>query len=486
MATDRWLLAADLLDPPELRYRTDPVRWAAERLGVKLWSKQREILEGLVEGDVAVHSCHGVGKSFSAATATCWWLDTHPPGTAFVITTAPTGAQVKAILWREINKLRKLGELPGRTNLTEWYIGDELVAMGRKPNDYEPDAFQGIHAPYVLVVYDEACGIPPSLWDVGSTLAINEQSRQLAIGNPDDPHGHFSQVCAAGSAWHVIKIRAADSPNFTGELVDQVVRDSTISIKWAEEKRIEWGENSPLYQSKVLGEFPTDTEAGVIPGTFLLPCRYLDLPNGTPVEAGIDFGASEGGDQTVLRERRGQKVGRVQRWREPNAMKLVGEISLLLKEWGVQQVKVDAGGVGHGVASRLEELSSRHNRQGEMTHDAEVVKVLFAEKASDPRRFLNRRAELWWNGRELARLQQWDVEVLEDDVLAELTAPQYEVVDSSGKIKIEKKADIKKRLGRSPDDADALLLAFFEKTTTVTTSAGQLLRATLPGIAIRR
>jgi hypothetical protein len=90
-----------------------------------------------------------------------WWLDVHPIGEAFVVTTAPTTAQVEAILWREIGKAHRKGNLPGRITLdAKWYMGQELVAYGRKPADYDQAAFQGIYSKYVLVLLDEAVGIP--------------------------------------------------------------------------------------------------------------------------------------------------------------------------------------------------------------------------------------------------------------------------------------------------------------------------------------
>jgi hypothetical protein len=88
----------------------------------------------------------------------------------------------------------------------------------------------------------------------------------------------------------------------------------------------------------------------------------------------------------------------------------------------------------------------------------------FASRSTQPKRFLNLRAECWWNGRELSRNELWSLANLDDDAIAELTMPRYEIVDSSGKIKIEKKDEVRERLGRSPDIADALLLAFYDGT----------------------
>ena len=142
---------ADLLDPPNARYRHDLPGWVRDRIGGHLWSKQREIAEAIDRYPrVAVKACHGPGKSWTAAQIVAHWIDTHPPGDAFAVTSAPTDPQVKAILWREITKAHKAGDLPGRVTLdAQWKVDDELVAFGRKPADHDEHGFQGIHARYL-------------------------------------------------------------------------------------------------------------------------------------------------------------------------------------------------------------------------------------------------------------------------------------------------------------------------------------------------
>lgn len=466
-------------------YRRDPVRWARERCGVELWSKQREIIESVRDhSQTAVHSCHAIGKSFVAATTVAWWLDVHPVGEAFVVTTAPTDKQVKAVLWREINRLHTRAGLAGRTNLSEWYIGKELVAFGRKPADQDPTAFQGIHARYVLLVLDEACGIPRELWDAGSSIVSNEHSRTLAIGNPDDAFGEFASNCTKGKtsgAWNVIHVGYRHTPNFTGEEVKPIVRDSLISERWVEERRTKWGQGSAIFTSKCEGLFPLEGTSGVVPYAWAVACRDLELPGGgaydDPVEAGIDVGA--GGDRTVIRERRGLRAGREEVFVDADPMRSVGHLARCITEWGVKRVKIDATGIGWGLAGRLRELSSVHNpggaQRGETTHGAEVVALNFGSGPSPgtEHKFLNKRAEIYWNtGRERSRLRQWDLELVDDDVIAELTASQYELLDSYGKIKIEPKKDVIERLGYSPDRAEALLLAFHEERLLITTQRG--------------
>lgn len=480
-----WL---DILNPKRREWQRNPGLWAKERLGVTIWSKQKEIIESVRDhSETAVHSCHEIGKSFIAALTACWWLDTHDPGTAFVVSTAPTQPQVEAILWREINRMHQKGDLPGRTNLTEWYMGKELVGLGRKPSEYNHSAFQGIHARYFLVIIDEACGVPKQIWDAASTLAANEHGKMLAIGNPDDPISEFADNCKPGSGWNVIGIGYADTPNFTdeGKNLPPEITEQLISPRWVESRRKKWGEDSALFISKCEGKFPTGADPfSAIPMSMLNKCRYLDLPDGEPIEAGIDVGA--GGDRTIIYERRGRKAGRIAEFTDSDPMRTVGLLCEKLREWGIQRVKIDSIGIGWGIYGRIKELSSKHNVSGMTSHEAEVVPVNFGSKPTPgrERKYLNKRAEVWWEvGRENSRLQTWDLSNVDEDVINELTAPRYTLLDSYGKIKIEPKDEIRKRLeGASPDKADALLLAFIESrvggdfSSAVSLTQGTLLK----------
>jgi hypothetical protein len=182
------------------------------------------------------------------------------------------------------------------------------------------------------------------------------------------------------------------------------------------------------------------------------------------VEAGIDVGA--GGDRTVIRERRGMRAGREMVFVDEDPMRTAGRLIEKINEWGVKKVKIDVTGIGWALAGRIRELSSKHNPTSkETTHHAEVVRVNFGEGPSlgNENRFLNRRAEIYWTvGREMSRLKLWDLSEVDEHVLHELTASRYEIMDSKGKIKIEKKDQVIKRLKVSPDRAEALLLAFYQ------------------------
>ena len=275
------------------RYRDDPVGFITEQLDEFIWSKQREIAEAVRDHrHVAVQSAHDTGKSFIAARLVAWWLSVHEPGEAFAVTSAPTFAQVRAILWREIGRAHRRGKLPGRTNQTEWHLGPEIVAMGRKPADYDEDAFQGIHARYVLVVLDEAGGISAALWTAAETITTNEGSRILAIGNPDSPLTHFAGVCKPESGWKTIHVDGLESPNFTDEPVPEELRSLLLSPTWVEERSQDWGEDSPLYESKVRGRFPLVPQGQVYQELGPHLEWVGPLPKFSRIVGGLDFGGA--------------------------------------------------------------------------------------------------------------------------------------------------------------------------------------------------
>lgn len=458
-------LLEDEANRPEDPYLHDPEGWIANVLGEFAWSTQRKIARSVRDiRRTAVPSAHETGKSWLAARIIAWWLSVHAPGEAFAVTTAPSASQVRAILWREINRAHRKGNLPGRTNQTEWWIGEELVGFGRKPADYSPTAFQGIHAKYVLVVLDEACGIPADIWRAAQSLVANENGRMLAIGNPDDPTSHFATICGPDTGWNVIPVSAFETPNFTGEVVPDDLRPLLVSNIYTEELAADVGADSPIYISKVLGQFPENAANGVVPLSMVRACQQLDrewtYAQQMPIELGMDVGA--GGDQTVIRERRGPVAGRTWRRSTPNWSDAVAVALDAIQQTGASRIKIDVIGIGWGVVGRLREL----RRQGK--HACQVVGVNVGAASTNPDRFPRLRDQLWWEiGRELSRARAWDLSAVDDTVAAQLIAPQWQP-DSAGRIHVEPKRKTIERIKRSPDDADALLLAYYTPVINAT------------------
>lgn len=286
------------------RYAGRPADFVDEVLLGFSWSKQREIYDSVMANrHTAVKAAHDVSKSYTAATLAAYWLTVHEPGTAFVVTLAPTAHQVKGILWREMRSIARRGGLPGRLNQTEWYIGNSLVGFGRSPKDDAPTSVQGIHADQVLGIIDEADGVGELLFDALDTMCANDDSRVLAIGNPDNPGSHFARVCSPGSGWNTITISAFDSPNLTGEEVPDWLRKKLVSRTWVEERRKRWGERSPRYISKVLGEFPSDVRGALWTVAMIADAQHppeKPLPQMQRIVVAIDpsggDGSSEAGD----------------------------------------------------------------------------------------------------------------------------------------------------------------------------------------------
>lgn len=411
-------------------------------------------------------------NSFLASLIVAWWIDTHVKGDAFAITTAPTGPQVKAVLWREIARRHSEGNLPGRMNTTEWLCQvasgkEELVAMGRKPSDYNPTAFQGLHAPALLFVIDEACGVPYSLWEAGDSLIANDDSKALAIGNPDDPTAEFKRVCSPGSGWFVVQVGAFDTPNFTGEDVPEKLAKNLIGELYVEEKRKRlaptwrWNEAhtavvppdpeaiktaNPVWLSKVLGLFPENAVEGtLIPMTWVLAAQQRTLDAIGPVKLGVDVGG--GGDSSTIAERRGPVVRIRHEDHNPDTMQTCGHAVAWYRKTNAEAVNVDTIGIGHGVVDRGVEQK------------LPFIGINVGEQAFEPENFVNRRAELWWDVRERFEQGLIDIDPGDEDLAGELVEIRFKRT-SSGKIQIESKADAKARGVASPNRADALMLSF--------------------------
>jgi len=510
---------ADRLDPEPSEFVGLPIQWVNERLNEHVTVDQGSILEALRDNRyVAVQSCHDVGKSFTASRAVCWWLDTHPPGEAFVVTTAPTSAQVGAILWREIGKAWRKGGLMGYvTGQNEWKLthgqsAAELIAYGRKPADYDVGAFQGIHARYVLVVIDEACGVAKSLFDQVDALATNENARVLAIGNPDDPSSHFQKICLPGSGWHVIHLDALRSPNFTREEVSKYpkvrelmilegiapseepipeeLREMLISVSWVNERILRWGVNSPLFTAKVRGQFPKVTLDTLInPHWVKLAQLREDKPDPKQARIGVDV-ARYGQDKTIIILRQGSHARVVKEVSRGPVTEVAGLVQSI--GYGLGQFQpaapplacIDDTGVGGGVTDILQEV-------GYPTFPIVVGSASVGETLPNGKsRFVNLRSQLWWNLRELLGGKSqtgedgWlDLDPDDDELFAQLTSVKYKI-NRYGQIQVESKDEIKSRGLASPDRADALVLAVapveaLKPPTYMTTTLHELLTTPL-------
>lgn len=481
---------AERFSPTPSPYRRKPVTWVREKTREHVTRDMRKVFLSVRDNRyTAVQSCHDVGKSWGSARIAAWWLDIHPVGEAIVITTAPTASQVGSILWHEINNTHDLADMLGYiTGDNKWKVDRGKtskaveIAVGRKPADYEPAAFQGYHRRYVLVIIDEACGVPKMLYDALDALVTNRNCRVLAIGNPDDPSSHFATICKPGSGWNTIRINALRTPGFTAERLKDCPRviqlmakhkikptkevipdklyDLLVDPLWVEERIIRWGIDSPLFQSKVLGLFPNVSIDTLIHPHWVTLAQARELvPYPTMSRIGCDV-ARYGTDHTVILLRQ-QGVARVVHDIPYGPVtQTAGLIVKTGESLGVAlpTAMVDDDGVGGGVVDILEEEGYPHVP----IHNGGAT---FQLMSNGKPRFYNKRAELFWNLREALAGPSgtgddgWlDIDPQDDELAAQLCNIKYKI-NRHGQIEVESKDSMKARGLPSPDRADALAYA---------------------------
>ncbi len=439
-----------------------PDLFARHILGQDTWGLQADILRAVAESRrVAVKSCHSSGKTFTAADAVLWWISRYRDGIA--VTTAPTWVQVEKLLWGEIHKAHRASRPPigGELLATELRLGPQNYALGLSTD--QGVRFQGFHAAHVLIVLDEAPGVRPDVWEAIEGIRAGGDVHVLAIGNPTEPSGAFYDAFhTQRAAWQTFTISAFDTPNLQGVTLQRLLtmdddelganeRPYLVTRRWVREKYAEWGPESDLWRVRVLGEFPQQGSDSLIQLLWVEQAHQRQLVAGGLLEAGLDV-ARHGDDKSALCLRRGGRVVLEREWHIPDLMQVVGAVNAELApvRQELHALKVDVIGIGWGVADRLRE-------QGWPVVDVDVAAP--ATVAMDGSiRFLNRRAEYYWNLRELLRQGQVSGPIHEQ-TQAELVSVKY-AIDSSGRIVIEKKEDAKKRGVPSPNRGDAMMLAF--------------------------
>lgn len=257
-------------------YQQHPVEWLEDFGGSKFWYAQKEILDSVAQNNrTTVKSGHGIGKSYTAAGIVLWFLLNFPPP-CIVVTTAPTKKLVKEILWSEIAdlhaKLKK--RIEGMGELLQTYLRfthPRHYGIGFTTDD--PHSFQGIHAQHMLTIFDEACGIPPQIYESAKSLTSAAGNKVLLIGNPTEPNTYFHHTFTGKvSGYHKITVSSTQSPNVR-EREDGLYEDvmpipypGLVGADWINEMILTHGRNSNVCKGRVFGEFPTSAEDQLIDG----------------------------------------------------------------------------------------------------------------------------------------------------------------------------------------------------------------------------
>lgn len=448
-------------------FKSDPVGWAEYMLGTDegtLWSKQREIARAVVDNNsTAVKAGHGVGKSRLMAVLICWWVDTRYPH-CYVISTAPSMAQVQDVLWREVMQLKDIVErrfdeglidhkLPGRITMDVQWKDDVTklpLGRGRKPPDnLGGNSFQGIHGD-VLAIGDEACGLSGELIDALANITTNEASRRVLIANPTDPMSYLGKIFKEEMEnWKRMSISVLESPNFTGEPMPPKVLQKLTGPSYVEQKKLEYGEDSARFKARVLGEFAFDIEDSLIlPGDVEKACLTERERIGRPV-LGVDV-ARFGADRSVVYLCVNGVVRFVDSWAKTDLVHSAQRVHDLALREGAHAVAIDCDGIGGGMFDILNSYANR-------TYD--ILAVRGSMSSPDRGRWHNYRSYMWDSFRYRCRTGELDLDPLDIDLHDELLSVGYSYNTMSGGLVLDSKDKLKKDVGKSPDLADAAVYA---------------------------
>ena len=395
-------------------------------------------------------------NTFTSAIAVCWWISTRP--NSMVRSTAPTSYQVHELLWEEIRKMHARSGLIGDVNLKdEWkrplYGATALVGSGKKPSDTNIHAFQGVHRPDgVLSVLDEAGGVPQNLYTAADAISTGKEDRVLAVGNPDDPDTEFGEVFRrGGSIWNLITVSAYDTPNFTGEPVPEIVSRGLIQPEWVEQRKAEWGEDSSRFKSKILAEFPDQSDDAFFKQSVIDKAYDTEITGELDMPGcfGIDV-ASSGNDYSVVALNRGGKIRIVDSWNHGDIVTSIDRIHALSLQNGITELRIDAVGYGEAVVQQI--------MKDERFVGYTIISVKGSYSAQDKAAHLNARAEQYDNLRKKMLQGKIDLDRTDTKVSDQLLAIKG-FLTARSQIQIESKEDMRARGVKSPDELDAIVYA---------------------------
>lgn len=481
-------------------------KFAYEALDARLDREQRKIVDSVQHNPrTSVASGTARGKDFvTAVSAVCFMYMTPKfKGKELientkVALTAPTDRQVKNIMIPEIKRLwnraiRKGIDLPGtttaydiRTDFDEWFL------TGFKADEHNHEAWSGFHAVNTMFAITEASGISDDTFEaIEGNLQGN--SRILLVFNPNTPVGYAAKS-QKGNRFTKFRLNSMDAPNVVAK---KIIIPGQVDYDWITDKIQNWCTQiapdefdevqndfvfegityrpTDLFRKKVLGCFPKVSEDVLIPEIWIeraeerwkeyVKVNGVTPPSGIPPRFGVDV-AGMGRDNTVYVPRYNNFVPHIKKYNsggKADHMSIAGEVSNFIKQNKKGMAFIDTIGEGAGVWSRLIEL--KHSE-----HVA--VSVKYSEGAKDKKdnyltdytgayNFANMRAYCFWAVRDwLDPKNETGAMLPPSETFKEEASEILWRFRSDGKVIIEEKEDIKKRIGRSPDEFDALANTF--------------------------
>lgn len=441
-------------------FRANPLRFADEELHLKLDAWQVDALksqEGFPRSRrrLGLKACTGPGKSLVEAIIGWWRLacfgehGEHPKGAAL---SGEGRDNLRDNLWAELSKVQKRSEYLTRTftwNQERIYANAFPETWFCSARSYPKDAnseaigrsLSGLHSKYPFLLLDEVGEMP---------LAVGQKAEQIftgnpldalivAAGNPTSTSGLLYQIFVTlRELWEVITITAdPDDPK----------RTPRVDIEHARQQIRLYGRDNPWVMATILGEFPpqgfnTLLTVEQVEAAMKRHYREADYMY-SQKRLGVDV-ARFGDDKTIIMPRQGLVAFKPAEMRNARSHEIAARVAVAKAKWGSEMEFIDdTGGWGSGVIDSL------------LQSGISIMPINFSGRAMDPRYF-NIRAEMWWSMAEWVKRGGALPPI--PSLVRQLTQPTYYF--QAGKLRLEEKEQIKKRLGFSPDEADALGLTF--------------------------
>lgn len=478
-------------------YRNDPIRYCYDHLRVKLTTQQETICQAVVEKKwLLVPSANETGKSFIQACLASWHYDAFDPG--LTIITGPVHDQIRDTVFAELRLLRG----------TDSNFAPSAMRLESGPKHWikgytarSATAFHGRHEGSVFVIFEEAEDIASEFWIAADSMA----HYFAAFYNPILSHSEAA-VRERGDKYHIISLNAFDHPNITAQLENHPPPfPKAITLPRLKERLDKWatkvshddyrpGEDvelqgvyyrpGPIAEARVLGRRPKITV-----GSVFTP-NDIDKVNETvheinprwPIVCGVDV-ARFGDDYSSIHVRQGLCSIHHESHNGWNEVELAEKIMKVVYDCVNRFVYSVDQGSASGSSSQADprnaEIGLIARRIPIQIDDApcgggvqdilrsngyKVVPINSASTDCTPE-YPNIRSQLWFDATELARSGLIDWSRLDDvhrnNLTEQLLAPQYEYDVKARKV-VEPKKRTKSALGRSPDDADAMLLCYFQ------------------------
>ncbi len=459
-----------------LEHEEGPDVWQTKfllRLGRAIEEGREKDAAGLMSSAIqmATVSGHGVGKTALVAWLIHWFISTRP--NPQIICTANTVSQLTGKTWRELAKWRRLA-INGdwfQWTATKYYLkgqSDTWFAAAVPWSKDRAEAFAGTHETHVLLLFDEASAIADEIWEVAEGALTTSGAMWLVFGNGTKNTGRFRECFRRfRHRWTQFHVDAREAKRANAGKIAEWIAD--------------YGEDSDFVRVRVKGEFPRAATSQFIgqdvidaaaeryrrratmiadgmkipylprqsnSGEIIVPADEMDWGDNpsAPMILSLDV-ARFGDDTSVLGGMCGTMFRILGRWQSMDGPQLAHEVAPFIDALKPDAIMVDVVGVGASPADQLKLMGY------------EIIEVNGGLAALDDQKFFNRRTEMYDKAR--SWMKAGGMIPPDETLMADLGAIEYGF-DGKTRLQLERKEDMKERLGRSPDDADCLSMCFFQ------------------------